>query len=177
MAIITSNHPSTIIFKMECYNTAIEMHSDVAKFYNERGDVYKYKKEYDKAADDYLKALELDPACMTTKSKKQLFEVFTQLSVDRQKELYRDCFNDETALGTRMWKPENFLIPTVNFFGKNPNEFDFIKCNPNKGTLKAIREQLKKIDPDWVDPFVTIAVISNGESKSEYKSLSPVGDL
>lgn len=175
IASITPNHPSTTIFKMECYKKAIDKKSDVAKYYNGRGDVFKYNNEPEKAADDYLHALELNPLCETTKSKKQIFDIIEKLSVDRQKALLRECLDDTTTLGMRMWKPENALIPTVRFFNYEPNEVEWIKCNPNKGTLKAIRDQLKKIDPDWVDPYVTVTpIISTVEDeKSTYTSLKP----
>jgi len=168
LAKLASKQADSFFMSEDLYNRAIEANPSVAKYHNARGDLYNQHGKFEAAADDYIQALKINSDCETTKSKKQLFELFKKLPVERQKKLYRECLetfnNADSALYARMAKPESVFMSSLKTFGFIPQDVGFVKCNANKGTLKSIREELKKIDPDWKDPYEKVQAVQEEDT-------------
>ncbi|MCZ7380031.1 MAG: tetratricopeptide repeat protein [Candidatus Methanoperedens sp.] len=118
---------------MEDYNKAIELNPKYAEAYNNRGAVYIYSNEFDKAIKDYNKAIELDPKFAS--GYQNLAEMY----------ILRNKHNDSLAVAQKSLEISKEIIDRVKskFFialslilqGKGENEEkEFIEyCNLNKG--------------------------------------------
>jgi len=93
-------------------------------------------------------------------------------NIEDKKKLLRQCLDKNTQLGSYMWKPKNIFTSAIVFFGYNPEDYEFIRCDYNKGNLKIICDCLEEIDDTFTSPNNVIEM-DDGENITDpfYNSL------
>lgn len=150
---------------LNAYNKAIALSPNSATCITKRGYIYAQQGNLRAAVTDFIRALTLNPQSkiainnltsilknletnddLTAIGKEMLFEAITKLPLKEQIPLLQMCIRKGNVLGDYMYMPRNCLTGMLRFFNYNPEDYESIRCDINKGILKTISDYIKTMN-------------------------------